>query len=99
GMRIGVGWFLLIRHYVSRPWVAAAIATLLLADVGLLEGVPLARQVGLLSQTLPWQLNTFLEANPYIPLDWRPWRVITPAVSLASLLIFLWLLARARAKP
>ena len=44
GMTIALGSYLVIGHYVKRPWINAALAILLLSDSGLRGGRLLIRQ-------------------------------------------------------
>ncbi|MBX6312332.1 MAG: hypothetical protein IRY99_05345 [Isosphaeraceae bacterium] len=52
GIFTGLGLYLVSRQYVKRPWIAAALGCLLIADIGLITGRPLIRQAGLCSAVL-----------------------------------------------
>ena len=43
GATVGLGWYVLFRQQLKRPWFAAPLAILLLGDTGLTHGLPLVR--------------------------------------------------------
>ena len=95
GLSIGLAWFLVVRHFVKRPWASAAIACALAADVGVFSGHVLLRPLRTVYQSL---------ALPPGPTDALypthiQWRLITPGLSFAFLWLHVWLLARARDVP
>ncbi len=96
GISIAVGWYLLARFYVKKPWVAAALSVVLLADIGVVGGRPILRQSVTTIQFLLGQTHNLLDTNPQIHPEWR---IITPGLSLAFLLLHFWLLARAKEVP
>ena len=91
GVSIALGWYLVVGHYVKRPWITAGLVTLLLSDRGLHGGRLLVRQVLILWDRLRSQ-------NPN-PLGISPWRITAPALTFVYLLLYIWLLARARDQP
>jgi hypothetical protein len=95
GLGVGLMWYLLLRHYVDRRWLAALLATVLLVDCGLLGANLLLRQAATLAEILRRGTRTTLEMR----LIHRQWRVATPALTMPYLLLHLWLTARARARP
>jgi hypothetical protein len=108
GFSIALGWFLLLRHYVGRPWVAAGLTIFLLADIGLLAGRPLVNQATYLVRLVTGDGERHFVTTPVlgnvpvlagIPGVCPQWRIITPGLNLVFLLMYLWLLARARTKP
>ena len=96
GLGVALGWYALMRHYLGRPWVAAALAVFMLADVGATKGLPLARTAILAGQMATGRGGALFDDFPRVQPEWR---IITPAMSLAFLLLHLWLLARARDRP
>src|SRR5207249_829045 len=82
GVGIALGWFVLIRHYVRRPWLTAALTIFCLADIGTLSCRPLLRQVVVARQVAREPAADLLARTPQIH---HLWRVITPALSLAPL--------------
>lgn len=96
GLSIPLSWYLVIRHYVKRPLVASAMTVFLMADIGLLTSHLLVKQMAVFSQLVAGQPGALFETNPQIHVQWR---IISPALSLAFLLIYLWFLARARTRP
>ena len=97
GISIALGIYLVVRQHVARPGVAAALSLMLVADVGFIGGRPLLNQAaglaGLVRESLggPSGVNPKLLANQ--------WRLITPGLSLGFLLLHVWLVGRARARP
>ena len=95
GLSIGLAWFLVVRHFVRRPWVSAAIAGVLACDVGVFSGHVLLRPLRTVYRSLT------LPPGPTDALypTHAQWRLITPGLSFAFLWIHVWLLARARDVP
>jgi hypothetical protein len=96
GLTIGLFWYALVRTFVSRPGVAAALALMPLVDPSQLLGFPLARVAIISAQTLVGRRNYL---DDLIPSVFPQWRVITPGLSQAYLLLFLLALGRARQAP
>ena len=94
GFSLAVTWYLLIRQSVPRPWIAAALAIIMLVDVGLLSAGLFFRQVQFFSSVLTRGFNPL--AGDFVHPEWR---VATPALTMAYLLFNLWLVARARQTP
>ena len=57
GLSLAVTWYLLIRQFVPRPWIAAAFAIVMLVDVGLLSAGLFFRQVQVLISTYTGSSN------------------------------------------
>lgn len=96
GATIGLAFYLLLAHLVRRPGLAAGLTALLLVDCGLLEGRPLVRTFENAARIVAGRPGTLLDAKPLIHPEWR---VATPALTFAYLLLALWLLLRARERP
>ncbi|MBI3191984.1 MAG: hypothetical protein HYZ36_04905, partial [Pedosphaera parvula] len=97
GVTIGAGLFLLLRHFIRRPWLAAGLAGLLMVDSGFIWARPLFQQAFVLSDLLRASGPGWLfGSSPVLLLQWR---VITPGLSLFYLLLHLWMVARAREHP
>jgi len=94
GFSLAVTWYLLIRQSVPRPWIAAALAIVMLVDVGLLSAGLFFRQVQVLSSVLTGSFNPVV--GDFVHSEWR---VATPALTMAYLLFNLWLVTRARQTP
>jgi hypothetical protein len=94
GLSLAATWYLLIRHFVPRPWIAAALAIVLMVDVGLLSTGLFFRQVQVFSAMLEGSPNP--TGGDFIHVEWR---VATPALTMAYLLLNLWLVTRARQTP
>jgi hypothetical protein len=91
GVTIALGWYLVVGHYVKRPWITAGLVILLLSDRGLRGGRLLVRQMSTL-----WD---HLRSQDPSPLGISAWRIGTPSLTQVYLLLHLWLLARARDRP
>jgi hypothetical protein len=92
GVAAGLLWYILIRLWVPRAWVAAALTALLLTDAGLVEGT--------LFYTHAKMIGMLLAAQAPQPLSLLPqWRILNPSLSLPWLLLYLWLAARAVSDP
>ena len=96
GVSIPLGWYILSRHYVKRPWVVAAMVAILLTDGGLLGSSLLARQAVNLARVITGRTTGLLDGLHDMH---REWRIGTPALTHVYLLLHLWLVARARAVP
>ena len=94
GVSLPVTWYLLIRHCGPKPWVAAALTWILLVDCGLLGAGVIVRQAQAFFRMCT-QGEHFLKED-----FWHAeWRVATPALTMAFLLLHLWLMCRARRSP
>ena len=91
GATIALGLYLLVGHYVKRPWITASLAILLLSDRGLRGGRLLFAQIAGL-----W--DHVFSKNP-TPFGMSSWRIGTPCLTYAYLLVHFWLVARARDRP
>ncbi|CAN5907240.1 hypothetical protein BH23PLA1_BH23PLA1_41710 [soil metagenome] len=93
GVTIAAGWYLLLRHYFPRPWVVAGLTAFLLGDIGIRTAQPLLKQFVVAAKLVAGQADDLFQwSNPLIHLQWR---IISPALIMAYLLVFLWALARA----
>ncbi len=93
-MSLGATWYLLVRQFVPKPWVAAAFVMVLLADVGLLSTGLFVRQSQATMAMLAHSPN--LVAGDFLHSEWR---VATPALTMAYFLLNLWLVTRAGKLP
>jgi hypothetical protein len=96
GLSIAAAWYLLLRQYVRRPEVAAALTAFLLGDIGLVTAQPLYKQALVSARILAGRPGGLLASYPQIHLQWR---IVTPGLSLAYLLVSACLLGRAVARP
>ena len=96
GMSIALGWFLIGRQYVRTPWMAAALAMFLMADIGAMECKPVLRQARVSADLLAGRSVPELQGKPRVHVAWR---LSTPGLTLGFLLLHVGLLARARANP
>jgi hypothetical protein len=95
GASISLGWYLLARHYIRRPWVALGVAAILLTDLGVMSGNLLLRQAQACLKVITGR-SAELFASEMIH---REWRLCTPVVTMGYYLLYLWLIARARERP
>lgn len=99
GLGTGAMWYLLIRQFVSSPWIATAMTVVLMVDLGLISSVLFFRQAQVfatfvsgkheLTDRWPWQ-GGFIHPQ---------WRFATPALTMAYLLLNICLVTRARRNP
>src|SRR5207249_2805690 len=96
GVSVTLGWFVITRHYIKHSWGAGGLTVFLLSDIGLIYGRPLFRQVMICGQVILGRPGGLFDALPQVHTQWR---IITPSLSLAFLLLYLWLVARSRENP
>jgi hypothetical protein len=96
GVTIGLAWTFVLRRFTRTPWGALGAASLLLTDCGLLFGRPIVRQIGVAARVALGRTDDLLATLPQIHTEWR---ILSPGLSLAWLLLFLGLLDRAREAP
>lgn len=96
GISMGLGIYLVIWKIIRRPWMAAAGATWMLSDAGILTGQPLFQQLAAMRKLALVRGDYLIAGEPQIM---RLWRIITPGLSLVYLLIFLFALLHLRASP
>ena len=96
GISMGLGVFLVIWKIIRRPWMAAAGATWMLTDAGMVTGQPWFQQLAAMRKLALVRGDFLIEGEPQIL---RLWRIITPGLSLGYLLLFLFALLHLRASP
>jgi hypothetical protein len=96
GASVSLGWYVLARHYIRRPWVALGVAVIPMIDQGVMSGSLLLRQ-GL--ATLKAIAGRSAELFASTELIHGQWRLGTPVVTMGYYLLYLWLIARARERP
>jgi hypothetical protein len=92
GFSIGLAWFVIARQATGRTSWALAVAMLLIADRGVIAGKPLVLHVRELLKVASNRVGDLYDRGPLL----HQWRLITPGLSLATLLLFVWLVLRAR---
>ena len=97
GATIGLAWFFLARHFSEgRAGFALALAILLMADGGLVEGRPLIQQAKVTARIQQGHTEALFRTKPVIHPQWR---ISTPGVTMAYLILFVLLVAKARDNP
>jgi hypothetical protein len=96
GISVGAAWYLLIRVLIGKTIPALCIALIMLGDIGNLTGQPLLRQFVVPVKMLLGHANDIFATVPQIHTEWR---LMTPALSLAYLLLHILLTSRARRRP
>lgn len=96
GVGVGLGWYWAARARLPGPWLACGLAVLLMADTGLIECRPGLSQVRHAARILTGHTGDLFASKPLLH---GAWRVITPAATMAYLLLFVGLLLRARDEP
>jgi hypothetical protein len=97
GLMIGLGYFLIARQRLGHQWAAVAVASVLMADIGIASGWLLVKHVLYLPKIVMTPAGEGLFA--YAPVLFPTWRIVTPALGLGYLLLYLWLLGRALDEP
>ncbi|HSH93036.1 MAG TPA: hypothetical protein VK968_02745, partial [Roseimicrobium sp.] len=97
GVSMGAGLYLVTRHFLRRPWLAAAVSLVLMSDAGFMWARPVFMQwmvaKGLLSDPQPgWMFGS----HPVLLLHWR---LMNPGVSFGALLLHIFFMDRARLNP
>ena len=93
---LGTGLFLLFRHFLKRPWLAAGCTMLCLSDYGFAAARPLTTQLRMLAAAL-WFHPRGLVIIPWGLL--LQWRVPDPGLYLPLMFFQIVALARAREHP
>jgi hypothetical protein len=96
GLSLGIGFYLVVRLLVTRPRNAAAVAAVLLADVGTMSCTPIWGQCRTFWQLFAGRGSALFDGYPRLLTQYR---LITPGLSLWALLVHVWLVARARERP
>ena len=96
GVSISLAWYVLARHYMKCRWVVVVMIAILLADGGILGSSLLVRQAINFAKVMTGRTGGLFVG---LPLIHREWRISTPALTMAFLLLHLWIVARARMLP
>jgi hypothetical protein len=96
GLGIGWLWYLVLRVYVRRPLYAAALTLLLLSDAGVVAGQLMIGQIKEVRRVGALPAGELLNGPPNLLPQWR---ILNPSLSWPWLLVYVWLLARARQVP
>lgn len=86
-LALPLGVYALVRALTRRPWWAAAVTIVFLADQGAVEARPIIQQLSYARTACHFFLQP--EAPPEWPIHLLQWRIINPAVSLWALLAYL----------
>ncbi len=85
GLTIGAAWFLLFWILLRKPWLAAALALVLLCDGGVIERLPVLPQTKIAAKVALGRDNGMFEGRPFLHPEWR---VSTPGLTMPYLLAF-----------
>jgi len=96
GLTIALAWYLVLRHYLQRPVLAAACAIFLMGDIGQLTAHLALRSAWVSAQVVSGKVDDLFDSCPMVH---RQWRIVNPGLIQGSLLLFVWLLARAVERP
>jgi hypothetical protein len=107
GLTLPLAWVLLLSRFHRQAWIWAMLTVWILADSGFFSARPLLKQLGVTAYWLSGQSGMVLDAVTgersadifrTAPAIHRQWRIITPALSHAWLImaLFLWVRARDR---
>lgn len=96
GISIPIGWYLLLRRFLSLPWLVCAGTVVLLSDVGLLSGWLLAKQILVLARCVLGRPGDLFENFPSLHYQWR---ISSPGLTLIYLLLYALSIERAKERP
>jgi hypothetical protein len=108
GVTMSAAWLLIVSRFHRKPWLILALTVWILSDAGFFSARPLLKQLGVTVHWLTGDRGPVLEAMVGertaevlrgAPAVHREWRIITPALSHAYLILALWLWLRARDRP
>jgi hypothetical protein len=108
GVSLGVAWFVLLSFLLGRRGLALALTLFILADCGFFTARPMLKQLGITAYLLTGNTSGIMDAIigektaeifAAAPTIHRQWRIITPAMSHAYLVVFIYLWMRARKDP
>ena len=96
GVMMAGGYYLVLRHFLKKPWIAALASAILLCDIGTASGAVLAGQFLALPATLATPTGSAFQrgTGPVPVLADRH-----AALGFAYALGYLWLLSRALDRP
>ena len=94
GVSVAATWYVLTRQFVRNRWIAAAISAILLTDCGLLGAGLVFRQVQACARLVAGSVNP--SGGEFFHPEWR---VASPALTMAYVLLHLWLVSRAGQAP
>lgn len=96
GISIPIGWYLLTRSYLKNSWLSLGITIICMTDIGINSCWLIYKHFITATKIAVGNSGTLLQASPQL-LD--QWRIITPGMSLAYLLLHIWLFHLALSKP
>jgi hypothetical protein len=96
GAIMGLAWYILLRRQLGRTWISVACAIILLTDGGLIGGQLLFRQAINFSKIMAGLGDSLLAAKPPFHPEWR---ICTPALTMAYLIVMIWAVSEARNAP
>ena len=96
GLFLGLAWFLLLRCFLSNPWLCLGGAVVLMSDAGMLYGWLGLGHYRLLARAALSAGEPLTSQNPVLLPQWR---ILNPALSLPFVLLHLYFLVRALAEP
>jgi hypothetical protein len=96
GISIPIAWYLLSRSYLKNSWLSLGTTIILMTDIGVNSCWLIYKQLITATKIALGNSGTLFQTNPQLLTQWR---IITPGISLAYLLIHLWLFHLALSKP
>jgi hypothetical protein len=93
---LSAGLYLVFRHFLGRPWMAAGCTILCISDYGFAAARPLTTQLQILASAL------WLHPRGFVTIPWGlllQWRIPDPGLNLPFLFFQVVALARARERP
>lgn len=96
GISIAITWYLLTRSYLKNSWLSLGTTIILMTDIGVNSGWIMYRHFITATKIAVGNPGNLFQTYPQLLFQWR---IITPGMSLAYLLLHMWLFHLALSKP
>lgn len=96
GISIPIGWYLLTRSYIKNSWLSLGTTIILMTDIGVNSCWLIYKHFITATKIAVGNSGTLFQTYPQLLVQWR---IITPGMSLAYLLLHIWLFHLALSKP
>ncbi|MBI3534770.1 MAG: hypothetical protein HY072_04715, partial [Deltaproteobacteria bacterium] len=96
GITITTGWYFIFRHYSKKPWLSFMLSVFLFSDAGLLMSKLFFSQALMFIKLISPQNLSSINATS---AHHSQLRIITPGLSLWTILLYILMLARSRENP
>ncbi len=96
GISISITWYLVTSLYLKNRWAALGSTIILMTDIRVNTCWLIYQHFMTATKIVMGNSGTLLQASPQLLIQWR---IITPGMSLAYLLLHIWLFYLALTKP